>query len=158
MLRCPADSHPLVSHAQGAASFAVCGECAGVWIDGETLARSAPEADALPLSSRRPRGVALRRPGDRGCPSCARGLAGERVEGIEIDRCTACGGVWLDAGEYDAVRARRPPAARSAAPGGRAVARPDGKGESSLGEKVANGVLHVGVEGTFTFLVGLLLS
>ena len=107
MLRCPADSHPLVSHSQGVASFAVCGECAGVWIDGETLARSAPEPDA---------------------------------------------------GEYDAVRARLAPPSERPVAGGRAVARPDGKGESSLGEKVANGVLHVGVEGTFTFLVGLLLS
>jgi len=158
MLRCPADSHPLVSHAQGAASFAVCGECAGVWIDGETLARSAPEADALPLSSRRPRGVALRRPGDRGCPSCARGLAGERVEGIEIDRCTACGGVWLDAGEYDAVRARLAPPGERPVAGGRAVARPDDEGGSRIGQKVAHGALYVGVETTFALLVELLLS
>jgi Zn-finger nucleic acid-binding protein len=28
------------------------------------------------------------------------------VEGIEIDRCPRCDGIWLDAGEYDAVRQR----------------------------------------------------
>jgi Zn-finger nucleic acid-binding protein len=30
----------------------------------------------------------------------------ERVEGIDIDRCVHCDGVWLDPGEYDAVRHR----------------------------------------------------
>jgi hypothetical protein len=28
------------------------------------------------------------------------------VEGIDIDRCVHCDGVWLDPGEYDAVRHR----------------------------------------------------
>jgi Zn-finger nucleic acid-binding protein len=27
------------------------------------------------------------------------------VDGVEIDRCSRCRGVWLDAGEYDAVAA-----------------------------------------------------
>ena len=38
------------------------------------------------------------------CPECGGSLTAERVEGIEIDRCSHCVGVWLDAGEYDAVR------------------------------------------------------
>jgi Zn-finger nucleic acid-binding protein len=38
------------------------------------------------------------------CPECGGSLSAERVEGIEIDRCIHCVGVWLDAGEYDAVR------------------------------------------------------
>jgi Zn-finger nucleic acid-binding protein len=38
------------------------------------------------------------------CPECEGPLTPERVEGIEIDRCIHCVGVWLDAGEYDAVR------------------------------------------------------
>ena len=38
------------------------------------------------------------------CPECGGSLNAERVEGIEIDRCIHCVGVWLDAGEYDAVR------------------------------------------------------
>ena len=28
------------------------------------------------------------------------------IDGIEIDRCRRCGGVWLDPGEYDAARVR----------------------------------------------------
>jgi Zn-finger nucleic acid-binding protein len=38
------------------------------------------------------------------CPECHGPLTPQRVEGIEIDRCVHCVGVWLDAGEYDAVR------------------------------------------------------
>ncbi len=30
----------------------------------------------------------------------------ERAEGIDIERCAHCDGVWLDPGEYDAVRHR----------------------------------------------------
>jgi Zn-finger nucleic acid-binding protein len=37
---------------------------------------------------------------------CIHPLESERVEGIEIERCVYCKGVWLDAGEYDAVRKR----------------------------------------------------
>ena len=37
---------------------------------------------------------------------CRRVLVPERVEGIDIERCANCAGVWLDPGEYDAVRHR----------------------------------------------------
>lgn len=40
------------------------------------------------------------------CPGCGAYLVAERVEGVEIDRCKECQGIWLDAGEYDAVRKR----------------------------------------------------
>lgn len=40
------------------------------------------------------------------CPECGAYLIAARVEGIEIDRCKDCQGIWLDAGEYDAVRKR----------------------------------------------------
>jgi len=30
----------------------------------------------------------------------------QTIEGIEIDRCMTCDGIWLDAGEYEAVRHR----------------------------------------------------
>jgi Zn-finger nucleic acid-binding protein len=33
------------------------------------------------------------------CPTCAEPLIALEIESIEIDHCTACGGVWLDAGE-----------------------------------------------------------
>ena len=38
------------------------------------------------------------------CPQCTAELVGQRSCGVDIDLCTACGGVWFDAGELDAYR------------------------------------------------------
>jgi Zn-finger nucleic acid-binding protein len=37
------------------------------------------------------------------CPKCGHDLATEDLEGIEVDRCTFCEGVFMDAGELDAL-------------------------------------------------------
>jgi Zn-finger nucleic acid-binding protein len=56
-----------------------------------------------------------------GCPACQTPLAMAERQGIEIDYCPDCRGVWLDRGELDKIveRSVREPAARSAyaAPG-----------------------------------------
>lgn len=33
------------------------------------------------------------------CPKCSQGLEQLELEGIEVDKCTSCNGVWLD--EYE---------------------------------------------------------
>ena len=38
------------------------------------------------------------------CPKCGMELIEIDYKGIRIDKCSACDGVWLDAGELDAVR------------------------------------------------------
>jgi len=35
------------------------------------------------------------------CPRCNSELAVEDYQGIEVDRCPSCGGMWLDYGELD---------------------------------------------------------
>lgn len=40
------------------------------------------------------------------CPKCDGKLQGVMFEGIEIDTCDKCGGVWLDAGELPALTKR----------------------------------------------------
>ncbi len=35
------------------------------------------------------------------CPVCGQPLVAFELDGIEIDRCVECGGVWLDAGELE---------------------------------------------------------
>ena len=35
------------------------------------------------------------------CPGCGDPMIVLEIEEIEIDHCTACGGVWLDAGELE---------------------------------------------------------
>jgi hypothetical protein len=37
------------------------------------------------------------------CPKCGMGLIEMDYRGIKVDKCSACEGVWLDAGELDAV-------------------------------------------------------
>jgi hypothetical protein len=37
------------------------------------------------------------------CPKCGMGLIEIDYKGIKVDKCSECEGVWLDAGELDAV-------------------------------------------------------
>ena len=37
------------------------------------------------------------------CPKCGMGLVEIDYRGIKVDKCSECEGVWLDAGELDAV-------------------------------------------------------
>ena len=41
------------------------------------------------------------------CPDCSAPLAPRREHGIEIDPCSACAGVWFDAGELELHRAAK---------------------------------------------------
>lgn len=38
------------------------------------------------------------------CPKCGHDLAAMSYEGITIDRCTNCAGIWLDPGELEQLR------------------------------------------------------
>lgn len=49
------------------------------------------------------------------CPACAQSLVVFELDGIEVDRCLACGGTWLDDGEL-ALIAQRAGAGTAAAP------------------------------------------
>ena len=40
------------------------------------------------------------------CPKCEGTLQGVMFEGVEIDTCDKCGGVWLDANELAALKKR----------------------------------------------------
>ena len=105
-MRCPVDRHALSGQNIGAVSIATCGECAGVWLTRKALLAPSVEPSALPAETRRPRSLERRGRRIRVCPECTQPLESQRIEGVEIDRCTHCKGVWLDAGEYDAVRKR----------------------------------------------------
>ena len=37
------------------------------------------------------------------CPKCGHDMAEEQLEGVRIDRCSFCEGVYFDAGELDEV-------------------------------------------------------
>jgi Zn-finger nucleic acid-binding protein len=61
------------------------------------------------------------------CPVCATGLVPNERQGIEIDFCPTCRGVWLDRGELDKIIERsaqafapqpQAPPAQPVSPGG----------------------------------------
>ena len=37
------------------------------------------------------------------CPKCGQSLKARSFQKIEIDQCSGCGGIWLDAGELEQV-------------------------------------------------------
>jgi Zn-finger nucleic acid-binding protein len=48
--------------------------------------------------------VNLRPPGPLTCPKCRSVMAAVTVGGIEVDRCTGCGGLWFDMLEHEDLR------------------------------------------------------
>nr|MBA4769286.1 zf-TFIIB domain-containing protein [Sphingobium sp.] len=59
------------------------------------------------------------------CPVCHVGLAMTDRQGVEIDYCPQCRGVWLDRGELDKIIERSAGGIASAPQGGVASYRPD---------------------------------
>jgi Zn-finger nucleic acid-binding protein len=59
------------------------------------------------------------------CPVCHVGLAMTDRQGVEIDYCPQCRGVWLDRGELDKIIERSGSAAPSPPPVPSAGYRPD---------------------------------
>jgi len=49
--------------------------------------------------------------GEMRCPKCRTDMEQVAYDGIEIDRCKFCGGIWFDAGESEALRNSRAAAA-----------------------------------------------
>ena len=59
------------------------------------------------------------------CPVCDVTLVISSREGIEIDHCPQCRGVWLDRGELDKIIERAAPSVAGVAGGGRGRPEPD---------------------------------
>ena len=117
---CPVDGAAMAAHEHGDIHFEACPECHGLWFEREQLSASARAHDfAAPSAygaaraggeSRRSTGGQLR------CPRCERPLLTKFLGDVELDVCLHCRAVWLDAGEFDAVRswyAQSPPSPRS---------------------------------------------
>jgi Zn-finger nucleic acid-binding protein len=89
-----------------------CRPCNGVWLDAGELealelgvARSAEELEAARhAESTRESARAVETIGL--CPRCQRPLETRGLQGVEIDQCRACGGIYFDHGEIASVLAR----------------------------------------------------
>jgi uncharacterized protein len=108
LMKCPACKNPLREKSAGGMTLDVCyGGCGGIWFDATELDRVSAKAAAtlhtiwqVPVST-----VKLTEP--RLCPRCPE-LVLERKwfsdqKKVEIDQCSKCGGIWLDAGEFSRI-------------------------------------------------------
>ena len=108
-MRCPLDQSILLTHEGSEAQILFCETCHGIWLDREQLSRFVRDpagTNALPkvkVVSGKASGSAR----TKLCPSCGpTALTAKVVDGVEIDLCPACHGIWLDAGELDSIVAR----------------------------------------------------
>lgn len=114
-----------------------CEHCQGHWVDSVELERLAPGwkahslQAALPHAPRRCPHARHRVPPNRkhcglcgsavaGCPSCGEPLSQVLTRVCEVDVCSKCQGLWLDAGELQALRQHPQPI--TAMPAGKAMA------------------------------------
>lgn len=85
----------------------LCSECGGLWLDAGELVKlrlTVEEADIQELLKKMegPRNVPptskrVKLP----CPVCPGNLSFLNVEGVDLDMCTQCRGLWLDRGELE---------------------------------------------------------
>ena len=69
------------------------------------------------------------------CPTCRVNLTMSERQGIEIDYCPQCRGVWLDRGELDKIIERAAPTATPEAPPPRPSAPNPGYSDHSFGNR-----------------------
>ncbi|WP_343213924.1 zf-TFIIB domain-containing protein [Gemmatimonas sp.] len=131
-MRCPIDGHEMVRRDIDRRPAASCRHCHGLWISGPAIAETQLPVDHVPIESRR---AGPMRPDARPChcPQCNAVMRSERLSGLSIERCVACASVWLDAGEFDAVRMALLPN-RPAPPNTRAPLRADWSAFDALTE------------------------
>ena len=100
-MKCPRCNTELDARSSDAITAAICPRCAGAWLRSEDLAivirRFAAEqgVDLKILSLLE--GAA--RPTTLACPACSTMLDTLTLRGVQVERCSNCRGVFLDAGE-----------------------------------------------------------
>lgn len=112
-LRCPIDGTELARVEFQGTRVDICRRCGGIWFDRGEIDTVIQGLMAEPARTRRldrRAGAQPPAPGSgvqRACPRCAgQGLIAEiygRVSGVEIDKCSGCGGMWVDGGELHAL-------------------------------------------------------
>ncbi len=106
VLRCPRD-HSVMEETHKNDSFIdLCGKCGGMFFDqGEMFGACGIKAD--PSYWDRPETGGVMRDSTIHCSRCDGHMLAQDVKQggvhVEIDRCSHCGGIWLDQGEIEKI-------------------------------------------------------
>jgi Zn-finger nucleic acid-binding protein len=107
-MRCPVDQQLLLAPGPGSLAGHQCATCAGRWFRAATMRQLAGAGtrhlERLVQRTGHATDGATVSPSRRCCPDCTLALLGYRVDGIEVELCGRCHGLWLDARELDAIR------------------------------------------------------
>jgi len=79
----------------------ICPQCYGIWLDKGELNKLLKDRN---LSNYLTKHIGTKSRSPMICPRCAMTMDFEMAEGIEVDVCMTCGGIWLDAGELDLLK------------------------------------------------------
>lgn len=100
MNTCPIHGTPLLAKNVAGRKLRQCTTCRGLWLPAASVAAALGQpAIARPRDTAQP--TSLR------CPDDGASLVAVFHHKVEIDLCTACGGVWLDHGELERILAAR---------------------------------------------------
>lgn len=100
---CPLDQSILVAQANSVPTIYLCQDCRGLWFPTSAVAAviGQPPRLAVPESQGGRAQAALV------CPEDGKSLVRFLVDGVELDICPACEGVWFDRGEVEYLRAKK---------------------------------------------------
>jgi Zn-finger nucleic acid-binding protein len=100
-LQCPRDQTVMDKLKVESAVVDRCPACKGTWFDQKEIRRVSGDKD-IELLATRVRQFA--QPSPFACPRCGGGCVASFVEDVEVDTCTLCHGVWMDARELDEAK------------------------------------------------------
>ena len=100
-IACPRDGGALTEIVIDETAVDRCTRCGGTWFDEAELRRVAHDREVEKLAAH-----VGNFPAASGfeCPRCEGACVAAFVGEVQVDTCTVCRGVWLDAGELDEAR------------------------------------------------------
>ena len=99
---CPRDRSPLQAQKMEGVTVDVCPKCSGAFFDADELGRVTGDKELARYLAQ----VHGKANSPMVCPACGDLMDLDKVGDVEVDHCTSCLGVWLDAGEMDRLVAR----------------------------------------------------
>ena len=81
----------------------VCPKCNGIWLDKGELGKLLKDKK---MSNYLTKHIGTKSRSPMVCPRCGNTMDIEKADDIEVDVCLSCGGVWLDSGELEELKAK----------------------------------------------------